>query len=320
MSEIKISQLPAATLPLSGSELFEVVQGGESKQVALAAISPNGSSANVYHVGKNAGMYTTIQDAIDDINAGTAPTSTNRAVIMIWPGKYTMSAAITVPAYVGIKGVSKGLVQLQNDTTEIFVCSGDNWFEDLLIEGSPTSGIYAFNCNNADRVHIRRVDMLNNGETATQKFLKQIGSTWKILFIEDCIVDFHGASGYAVLLQNDSGAARIVDVNINDVFIDSYGLTNYGGGIIIRACRDVRVKRSTIRGAATYNTGIRLEKFDATGTPSTEVKHCDMASLENAAGGVAIFNESGTAIYLTNSDAPASAFSGTVVNRNSNVA
>jgi hypothetical protein len=278
------------------------------------------SGSNVYHVGKGRGFYPTIQAAVDAINAGPVPTSTNRALIMIWPGKYTMSAAITVPAYVGIKGVSKGLTQLQNDTTEVFICSGDNWFEDFLIEGSPTSGIYAFNCNNADRVHIRRVDMLNNVETAAQKFLKQLGSTWQVLFIEDCIIDFYGTSGYAILLQNDSGAARIVDTNINDVFIDAYQLTNYGGGITIRACRDVRVKRSTIRGAATYNTGIRLEKFGASGTPTVEVKHCDMASIENSAGGVAIYNESGTNVYLTNSDAPASSFSGGSTVRNSNVA
>jgi hypothetical protein len=64
----------------------------------------------------------------------------------------------------------------------------------------------------------------------------------------------------------------------------------------------------------------RMEKFGVTGTPTVEIKQCDMAGVENTAGGASIFNESGTTVYLTNSDAPASVFSGTVVNRNSNVA
>lgn len=320
MADIKISELVSAGLPYSGSELFEVVQGGASKKIPLAAISPNGSTCNVYHVGKASGMFASVQAAIDAINAGTAPSSTNRAVICVWPGKYTSSALITVPAYVGIKGISKGLVQFQNDTTDLFRAGGNNFFEDFLVEGSPTASLYAFDCNNANAVHVRSVDMLNNGGTARQKFLKQVGSTWAVMFIEDCVIDYRATSDYAVLLQNDSGAARFVDTNIKDVFFDAYGLTTYGGSFLMRGVRDVRVKRSTIRGAATYNTGIRLEKFGVSGTPSVEVKQCDFANVENSAGGVSIYNESGTTVYITNSDAPGSSFAGTVVNRNSYVA
>lgn len=320
MTDIKISDFVSANPPYSGSELFEIVQGGASKKVPLAGISPNGSTCNVYHVGKASGMFASVQAAIDAINAGAAPSSTNRAVICVWPGKYTSSSLITVPAYVGIKGISKGLVQFQNDTTDLFRASGNNFFEDFLVEGSPTESIYAFDCNNANALHFRRVDMLNNGGTAKQKFLKQIGSTWAVMFIEDCVIDYRATSDYAVLLQNDSGTARLVDTNIKDVFFDAYGLTNYGGSFLLRGIRDVRFKRSTIRGAETYNTGIRLEKYDVNGVPSIEVKQCDFANLENSAGGVSIYNESGTTVYITNSDAPSSIFSGTVVNRNSYIA
>lgn len=320
MTDIKISDFTSANIQYSGSELFEIVQNGASKKITLAGISPNGSTCNVYHVGKASGMFPSVQAAIDAINAVTAPSSTNRAVICVWPGKYTSSALITVPAWVGIKGISKGLVQFQNNTTDMFRPSGNNFFEDFLIEGSPTASLYAFDCNNANAVHVRKVDMLNNGGTARQKFLKQIGSTWAVLFIEDCVIDYRGTSDYAVLLQNDSGAARLVDTNIKDVFFDAYGLTNYGGSFLMRGIRDIRVKRSTIRGAATYNTGIRLEKYGVSGVPSIEVKQCDFANLENSPGGVSIYNESGTTVYLANSDAPASIFSGTVVNRNSYIA
>lgn len=281
---------------------------------------PSWPAARVYHVGKDAGMFATIQAAIDAMLATSVPTINDRAVIQIWPGRYDMTARVTVPSWTGIKGVSKGLVQLYNNTTDMFRCSSNVWFEDFLIEGAPTATLWAFDCNNANAVHIRRVDMLNNGGAARQKFLTQVGATWIVMFIEDCIIDYRATSDYAVLLQNTSGAARFCDVNINDVFFDAYGLTAFGGSFLVRACQDVRFKRSTIRGAATWNTGIRLERTGATGTPSIEVKHCDMANVANTPGGVSIFNEAGTTVFLTNSDCPASSFAGTVVNRNSNVA
>lgn len=317
MADIKISQLPSVTQTLTGEELFETVQGGVSKKITLANLSPNGSSCNVYHVGKSSGMFDSVQAAVDAINSGTPPTLTNRAVIYVWPGKYVTSSLITVPPFVGIKGVSKGLVQFQNDTTDMFRASGDNFFEDFLVEGGPNPTVYAFDGNNSNALHIRRVDMLNNGGIAKQKFLKQVGSTWIVLFVEDCVVDYRATSDYAVLLQNDSGEARFVDTNINDVFFDAYGLTTFGGSFLCRGVRDVRFKRSTIRGAETYNTGIRLEKFEVTGTPTIEVKQCDFANAENSSGGVSIYNEVGTTVYITNSDAPESVFSGAVVSRNS---
>jgi hypothetical protein len=39
MAGIKITQLPAATIPLAGTELFETVQGGSSSKVAASAIA-----------------------------------------------------------------------------------------------------------------------------------------------------------------------------------------------------------------------------------------------------------------------------------------
>jgi len=273
------------------------------------------TAGRVYHVGQGANMYATIGAAITAINAASpAPSSTNRVVVMVWPGKYTMTSAVTVPAYVGIKGVSKGLVQFQNNTTDMFTCSGNNWFEDFLVEGGTLSSVYAFNCNNADKIHIRRVDMLNNGGASVQKFLKQIGSTWKILFIEDCIIDYYATSGYAVLLHNNGAAARYCDTIINNVFFDAYQLTGYGGSFQLKGVQDVRFRNSTIRGAATYNTGIRLELSGVTGVPDVNVRHCYLG------GGVPIYNESGTAAYLRQVSAFGSLFDGSASFRDSFVA
>jgi hypothetical protein len=280
-------------------------------------INPYGQ-VNVYNVGFTEGMYPNVPSAIAAINAGVPPSVNNRSMVYVWPGKYVTSSVITVPQFVGIKGLSKGLVQFQNDSTDLFKCSGDTFFEDFLVEGSPNASLYAFDGNNANAVHVRNVDMLRNvGDVSRQKFLKQSGATWEILFIEHCIIDYRALNDYAVLLENTSGAARFVDTNINDVFFDAFNLTNFGGSFLLRGVQDVRIKRSTIRGAATWNTGIRLERFGVTGTPSVEVRQCDMAGPQNAAGGVSIFNEAGTAAYVSNTDAPNSIFSGASVVRNS---
>ena len=101
----------------------------------------------------------------------------------------------------------------------MFICSGNNWFEGLLIEGGTMSSVYAFDGNNADKIHIRRVDMLNNGGTSAQKFLKKVSApSWKTMFIEDCIIDYYATSGYAVPLHNNGAAARYCDTIINNVF------------------------------------------------------------------------------------------------------
>jgi len=308
--------------------LYTVVTGAstvtsytDQRALAFAAIAGSSggavdwASGRVYHVGQAAWMYASIQAAVTAINAASpAPSSTNRVTILVWPGKYTTTAAITVPSYVGIKGTSKGLVQFQNNTTDMFVCSGNNWFEDFLIEGGTLSSVYAFDGNNKDKIHIRRVDMLNNGGTAVQKFLKQVGSTWKVLFIEDCIVDYYATSGYAVLLHNNGAAARFCDTIINNVFFDAYQLTGYGGSFQLKGVQDVRFRNSTIRGAATYNTGIRHELSGVSGVPDVNIRHCYLG------GGLPIYTESGTAAYLRQVSAFGSLFDGTASFRASFVA
>lgn len=302
------------------TDASSVTSNTEQRSLAFAALAGGGSGSvdwgtgRVYHVGQAAWMYASVQAAVTAINAASpAPSSTNRVVIQVWPGKYTTTAAITVPSYVGIKGVSKGLVQFQNNTTDMFVCSGNNWFEDFLVEGGTLSSVYAFDGNNKDRIHIRRVDMLNNGGASVQKFLKQIGSTWKVLFIEDCIIDYYATSGYAVFLDNTSGATRYCDTIINNVFFDAYQLTGYGGSFQLQGVDDVRFRNSTIRGAATWNTGIRHEVGGASGTPTIHVRHCHLE------GGVPIYTEAGTQIWLRNTVALGALFDGSAGCRNSSV-
>ena len=306
--------LYTATTSASAVTAYTDYRTGDYGSASGSGTEIGWAAGRVYHVGQGANMYATIGAAITAINAASpAPSSTNRVVVMVWPGKYTMTSAVTVPSFVGIKGVSKGLVQFQNNTTDMFICSGDNWFEDFLVEGGTLSSVYAFDGNNKDRIHIRRVDMLNNGGAAVQKFLKQVGSTWKILFIEDCIVDYYATSGYAVLLHNNGAAARYCDTIINNIFFDAYQLTGYGGSFQLKGVQDVRFRSSTIRGAATWNTGIRHELSGVTGTPEIHVRHCFLE------GGVPIYSESGTQTWLRNTVALGALFDGSTGCRNSSV-
>lgn len=291
----------------------------DAQWVDLALPTPDES--RIYNVGQADNMFASVQEAITAINAAdTPPSANNRIVVQVWPGKYVTTAPIVVPSYVGIVGVSKGLVQFQNDVTNIFTCSNNVWFERFLIEGGTDGSIYAIEGNNANSIHILDVDMLKNtGDIARQKFFRNTGATWEILFMEHCVVDYRGLSSYCVLLENTAAAARFVDANINDCFFDAYNLTNFGGSLRFAGCQDIRVKRTTIRGQATYNTGIRLDLGGVSGTPHCEVRGCDFAGPANASAGVATFNEAGTAIYISNSDAQGSTTAGTRILRNTNV-
>lgn len=267
------------------------------------------SISNTFNVSQNPGVgfYASVEDAVVAINAGTAPTATNRYLIKVWPGKYTSTSAITIPAWVGVVGSSKGLVQFQNDTTDLFVCSGNNWFSDFLIEGSATSTLYAFDCNGQSSIHIRNVDMLNNGGAARQKFLTQSGSSWTILTLERCIIDYYGTSGYACTITNSDTAARFCDVWVQECFFDAFQLTDFGGSFELFGVQDVRFWRSTIRGTDAdngvlkYHTGIRHNLGGVTGTPDCEVAQCNISGALAGAGGVSIYGEAGTNYTVDNS-------------------
>jgi len=292
--------------------------------------SPGGrgaqSTANrIWEVGKASWMYPSVADAVTAINADPSPpTTTNRAIIWVHPGKYTSTTPTVIPAYTGVKGDSKYLVQFQNDVGTLFQAGGSNvFFEDFLVEGSPTAGIYAFDGNNQNAVHIRNVDMLDNGLTARQRFLIQEGATWSILTIDQCVVNYRGLDEFACRLTNSGAAARFVDVWVQYSFFDAFQLTNFGGSFDLRGLQDIRFWYTTIRGtnapgaASFFNTGIRHRLGGVTGTPTVEIAHGTMSGVLAGSGGVACFGDAGTAIIIDNSLARGAGSSGTLTVRNS---
>jgi hypothetical protein len=271
--------------------------------------------ARVVAVGKADWMYQTIQEGVTAA-AALSPSASSRAVVWINPGYYDMTEGVDVSQYIEIRGVSKHVVQLHNATTDMFRVTGPSvFFNDFLIEGAAAPSLYVFNGNNQDRMHVRNVDMLMNSGASTQKFLKQVGSTWTNMFIEHCVIDSYTTSSYLVLLTNSSGAARMVDCQLNDVSIDTYHLTNYGGGVLIRDCQDVRIGNCReIRGQATYHTGVRIERqVGTTGTPRVDIRHSYLY------GGVPVYGAANTDYWLVNTEAVGAATAGTRTVHNSTV-
>lgn len=302
-------------LPAGGSA-GEVLAKASGTDYDVAWANSYAPDSSEFHVGDAAWMYPSIASAIAAVNATGGWSGSIRYQVIVHPGYYTMTESVTVPAWGGIKGTSKGLVQFYNNTTDMFVVGngGNVFFEDFLVEGAPTTTIAAFNCNNQDSVHVRNVDMLRNGGNCKQKFVVQSGSTWQILFVENCIIDWQATSGYCNVLTNTDSASRLNDVIFNDCFFDAYELTGYGGSIRCDGCNDVRIKRSTIRGASTWNTGVRWNAGSGiSGTKKCEIYNSDLS------GGVPTYNESGTTIVLANTDSVGSATAGTLTTRNSSI-
>jgi hypothetical protein len=312
------ADLPVATT----SALGAVKPDGTTITVSGGIISSAGGVtypySNVYAVGTGTGMYTSIQAAITAINGGTAPTESSQAVVLIYPGQYTMTAAITVPQWVSIVAVAENFpVLLINNTTDVFVCSGYNQFVGLTVLQGTAANTWAFNVGNTTDVNVLRCAMYSPGSSVGQGFISANGAAWVRISARGCTVNSgmtnnNGNTNYIVSLTNTSTNVRFCDSWFEECFFDSYSLTNYGGGFNFINVQDVRVERSTIRGAATYNTSIRCTRVAGiTGTPQVEVRNC------YCAGGTAIYNDASTTINVLNTDAAGSVFAGASTLHNS---
>lgn len=65
MTDVKISQLPAATTPLAGTELVPIVQGGVTKQVAIGGTIP---ASQIINTPSGTVAATTVQGAINELD------------------------------------------------------------------------------------------------------------------------------------------------------------------------------------------------------------------------------------------------------------
>jgi hypothetical protein len=292
-----VNNVAAGLAPATTSAPFASVLGYTGGAKTGAWVVPR--DARIYPVGSGYGQYATIHDALAAIAAGTAPSRDDRAQILVYPGLYTSVTPYVIPAFVEVAGVSKFTVELYNTTTDLFDIQGDNvHFTNFLIRGAPAPSLVAFRCNDHSAIHVRYVDMLHNNELSTQKFLVQSGSNWKILFLEHLVIDsWRTTAGYLIQLSNTASAARFCDVIVNDVFADTFHLTDYGGEFLLEGCQDVRFGDCTLRGIAVYHTAVYVKRLSGqTGTPEFLMRN------SYCQGAVTLWAEANCSYTLVNSD------------------
>lgn len=118
----KISDLTAASTPLAGTELVEIVQGGTSKKVeasylgGAAAVRERLSSARTYYVrsdgsdsnnglaNTSGGAFLTIQKAVNVVSSSLDIAAGVTVTIQVADGTYT--GAVDLPIYVGAGAIS----------------------------------------------------------------------------------------------------------------------------------------------------------------------------------------------------------------------
>ena len=176
MADIKISQLPAATTPLSGSEQIPLVQGSVTKRATVADISP---SQTLQTVTTN-GATTTVNSNFNGANIGTfssvpAVTSTGTTVGF---ANSTNAAVLVVDAW---RGTSNNNINLG--------ASGYNWnnvYGTTFNVGSGTANMTASGNNlvlNAVAAAVAGIGFA----PATTNLYYLGGSTlkWKSLYLSD---------------------------------------------------------------------------------------------------------------------------------------
>lgn len=150
MADIKISQLPAATTPLTGAEIFPLVQSSVTVNASLNNISAAilNSDANFTAAGSGA-VPRTIQSKLRDMvsvydfgavgdgmtddsaaiqAAADALQAANGGTLVVPPGNYYLAAnTVTIPKY----------VEIQADAAAIFIQSVAATGTALIIEGRP---------------------------------------------------------------------------------------------------------------------------------------------------------------------------------------
>ena len=83
----------------------------------------------------------------------------------------------------------------------------------------------------------------------TSKCLKVEGNSWSTLMIYHCVWDCGSTDDWAMELINTSNSARICDVHLNDIFLDTVNATSCGC-LRVDNCDDVHIQNSLYRTSA----------------------------------------------------------------------
>ena len=226
MSTIKISQLPPASLPLTGSETTPIVQNGTTKKVAVSAISLPASVKAYGAVGDDLTDNTAfIQAAIDSLTSGGTlyfPTGTYR------------TGALTVD-YANIKfemadGAVLKFPTLGAGVTAITVNANNFGITGGKLQGPAASayvvnerGIYMAGTSTSARksgLELRNVEITQFGRAGVScKFVDNI-------LLTECYIHYCGYAGAEFLSCNNGVATKNRILNITPGTTGNmYGIT-----------------------------------------------------------------------------------------------
>jgi hypothetical protein len=128
MPDLKISQLPVASAT-TGAELFPVVQGGVTKQIALNAVRHIGSAVFDANGSMAVDTNTLFVDAVNNLVGFGTLTPASRAHAVVADGSYSVAGS----------GTTRGF-RVEHNTTETRVVGVDNTltgsFQPLSLGGS----------------------------------------------------------------------------------------------------------------------------------------------------------------------------------------
>ncbi len=326
---------PVYTADLAGLTASRLVATDGSKELAsvanlaswIAAASGSGLSvandgdgsvtldwalpyARVVVVAKSGADYSTIQSAINSI---TDAASNKRYCVWVMPGLY--DEQVTMKQWVDVRGIGgKHCTRITHsgDNNGTVILASHCQLEDVLIECTTTNSEWAVVGDNVSQWHIRNVDILSplNDSSYQSQGIKMTGNTWSTGFIEHCVINSYMDMGWNIYL---TGNGQNIDVTINDVFADSYGVDDgdAGGGVYLSNVADIQIKQchfrtdygdpiSLVNSAEAEIIDTRLESDS--GYPSLNVASGCTVTVRNVCGNSYSNSGTMTGLYLDVSD------------------
>jgi hypothetical protein len=237
MAVVKISDLPSATLPLTGAELTPIVQGGTTKKAPVSAVGSGGGGANVK-------SYGAVGDGVTDDSAAIQACVNANCSVFFPSGTYKVVTPIIIPANKLLYGEGACSTILYTGTV---VSQG------AFFVKSSSASTYVDNITVQDLRFLGQVATLGFSE-----FIHLIAFNGvRNCLIQRCFVE--GFRGDGIIFgSGDIGGEERHNINctVQDCFIDGINKDNRNGisvidgqGITLQNNYFTRVSRSNMPGA-----------------------------------------------------------------------